>query len=80
MTLGVIVFGAVFLGGLAVGARTHRPLSVACLVLGAFAGLLVMQAHAPFVAFAAFALVVVGGLLVETVRETVGLLLGRSPS
>jgi hypothetical protein len=37
----------------------------------------VIQTNEPFVAFASFALIAVGGLVVDSVRETVGLLLGR---
>ena len=77
MTLGIVVFGAVFLAGLGIGTMTRRPLTTACLVVGAFAALLVMQAHEPFVAFASFALIALVGLVVDSVRETVGLLLGR---
>jgi hypothetical protein len=77
MVLGIVVFGAVFLAGLGIGTMTRRPLATACLVVGAFSALLVMQAHEPFVAFASFALIVVGGLVLDSVRETVGLLLGR---
>jgi hypothetical protein len=77
MTLGVIVFAAVFLLGLALGSATRRPLPIASLVVGAFAALLVVQSHEPFVAFAAFALVALAGLVADSVRETVGLLLGR---
>lgn len=77
MTLGIVVFGAVFLAGLGLGTMTRRPIATACLVVGAFAALLVLQAHDPFVAFAAFALIAVGGLVVDSVRETVSLLLGR---
>jgi hypothetical protein len=36
-----------------------------------------VQAHEPFAAFAAFALIALAGLVVDSVRETVGLLLGR---
>jgi hypothetical protein len=77
MTLGVIVFAAVFLIGLALGSATRRPLPTASLVLGAFAALLVVQAHEPFAAFAVFALIGLAGLVLDSVRETVGLLLGR---
>ena len=77
MLLGIVVFGTVFLTGLALGTMTRRPLATACVVVGAFAALLVLQAHEPFVAFGAFALIAVGGLVVDSVRETVGLLLGR---
>jgi hypothetical protein len=77
MTLGIVVFGLVFGAGLVLGTLTRRPLATACLVVGAFAALLVIQAHDPFVAFAAFALIALAGLVVDSVRETVGLLLGR---
>lgn len=77
MVLGIVVFGSVFVVGLALGTITRRPLTTACVVAGAFAALLVIQAHEPFVAFAAFALIAVGGVLLDSMRETVGLLLGR---
>jgi hypothetical protein len=77
MTLGIIVFAAVFLAGLGLGTMTRRPLATACLVVGAFAALLVLQAHEPFVAFATFGLIAVGGLVVDSMRETLTLLLGR---
>lgn len=78
MTLGIVVFGAVFLVGLALGTVTRRPFTTACVVAGAFVALLVLQTGNTFAAFAAFTLVSLGGLLVESVRETVGILLGRS--
>jgi hypothetical protein len=77
MTLGIVVFGAVFLIGLGLGTMTRRPLPTACLVVGAFVALLTAQAHEPFVAFATFSLIVLGGLVADSVRETLGLLLGR---
>jgi len=77
MTLGIVVFGATFLVGLALGTSTRRPLATACVVVGAFVGILVAQTHEPFAAFASFALIVLAGLVVESVRETVGLLLDR---
>jgi hypothetical protein len=77
MTLGVIVFAAVFALGLTLGSTTRRPLPIASLVVGAFTALLVVQSHEPFVAFATFALVALAGLVADSVRETVGLLLGR---
>jgi hypothetical protein len=77
MTLGIVLFGAAFLVGLGLGTVTHRPLPTASIVVGAVAGLLVAQAHEPFVAFAAFALIALTGLVVDSVRETLGLLLGR---
>src|SRR4026209_96996 len=77
MTVGIVVFGLVFLAGLAIGTKTRRPLATACVVVGAFCALLVIQTNDPFVAFAAFALIALTGLVVDSVRETVGLLLGR---
>ena len=77
MTLGLVVFGAAFLVGLALGTATHRPFATAATVCGAVAGILVAQAHEPFAAFAAFALITLAGLVTDSVRETVGLLLGR---
>ena len=77
MTVGIVVFGLVFLGGLMVGTKTRRPLAIAAVVVGAFSALLVIQTNEPFVAFAAFALVALAGLVADSVRETVGLLLGR---
>ncbi len=77
MTLGIVVFGAAFLVGLGLGTVTRRPLAMASIVVGAFAALLVAQAHEPFVAFAAFALIALSGLVVDSVRETLGLLLNR---
>ena len=77
MTLGIVVFGAAFLVGLALGTSTRRPLAVAGVVLGSFLALLVAQTHEPFVAFAAFALVSLCGFVADSVRETLGLLLRR---
>jgi hypothetical protein len=77
MTVGIVVFALVFIAGLALGTMTRRPLATACVVVGAFCALLVIQANEPFVAFATFALIALGGLVVDSVRETVGLLLGR---
>jgi len=77
MTLGIVLFGAAFLAGLGLGAITRRPLPTASVVVGAVAALLVAQAHEPFAAFAAFALIALAGLVIDSVRETVGLLLGR---
>jgi hypothetical protein len=77
MTVGIVVFGLVFVVGLVLGTRTRRPLATAGVVVGAFCGLLVIQANDPFVAFASFALIALGALVVDSVRETVGLLLGR---
>jgi hypothetical protein len=77
MTVGIVVFGLVFLAGLVVGTRTRRPLATASVVVGAFCALLVIQTNEPFVAFASFALIALGGLVLDSVRETVGMLLGR---
>jgi chromate transport protein ChrA len=77
MTVGIVVFGLVFLAGLAIGTRTRRPLATASVVVGAFCALLVLEVNEPFVAFSSFALIVLVGLVVDSVRETVGLLLGR---
>ena len=77
MTLGIVVFGAVFLVGLALGTSTRRPLVVAGIVVGSFLALLLAQTHEPFVAFAAFALVALAGFVADSVRETLGMLLGR---
>jgi len=77
MTLGIVVFGAAFLVGLALGTSTRRPLATAGVVFGAFVALLVGQTHEPFVAFAAFALISLVGIVADSVRETVGMLLER---
>lgn len=77
MTLGIVLFGAVFLAGLALGTVTRRPLPTACVVVAAFVGLLVSQTGNGFAAFAAFALISLTGFIVDSVRETVGILLGR---
>ena len=77
MTLGIVVFGAALLVGLALGTSTSRPLTTTGLVLGGFTAVLVAQTHEPFAAFAAFALLSLAGLVADSVRETVGLLLDR---
>ena len=77
MLVGIVVFAVVFIAGLALGTKTRRPLPTACVVVGAFCALLVIQANEPFVAFSAFALIALTGIVFDTVRETVGLLLGR---
>jgi hypothetical protein len=77
MAVGIVVFGLVFLGGLAVGTKTRRPLAIAAVVVGAFCALLVVQTNDPFVAFASFELIALAGLVLDSVRETVELLLGR---
>ncbi len=77
MTVGIVAFGLVFVVGLALGAKTRRPLATAGVVVGAFCALLVIQANDPFVAFASFALISLVALIADSVRETVGLLLNR---
>jgi len=77
MVLGIIVLGAVFLAGLALGTVTRRPLATASVVVGAFVAVLVVQTHNPLAGFAVFALIALTGLVVDSVRETVGILLGR---
>jgi hypothetical protein len=78
MTLGIVVFGAAFLVGLGLGTYTRRPLSTAFFVLGSFTALLVLSATGDvFGAAAVLAIVFLLGLLAETMRETVALLVGR---
>ncbi len=77
MALGIVVFGAVFLTGLALGTVTRRPLATASVVVGAFVAVIVLQTHEPGAGLAAFALIALLGLIVDSVRETVGLLIGR---
>jgi O-antigen ligase len=77
MVLGIVVFGAVFLVGLALGTATRRPVATASFVVAAFVAVLVVQTHEPLAGFAVFALIVLVGLVVDSVRETVELLLNR---
>ncbi len=77
MFIGILVFTAVFLVGLAVGTTTRRPLTTASVVLGAFTALVIANTHTPFQAFAAFALITLVGVVVDSVRETVQLLVQR---
>jgi hypothetical protein len=78
MTLGIVVFGAAFLVGLGLGTYTRRPLSTAFLVLGSFSALLVLSATGEVLGAAAvLTIVLLLGLVAETMRETVGLLVGR---
>ena len=78
MTLGIVVFGAAFLVGLGLGTYTRRPLSTAFLVLGSFSALLVLSATGEVLSAAAvLTIVFLLGLVAETMRETVGLLVGR---
>ena len=79
MTLGIVVFGAAFLVGLGLGTYTRRPLSTAFLVLGSFSALLVLSATGQVLgAGAVLAIVVLLGLVAESVRDTVTLLVSRS--
>jgi hypothetical protein len=77
MLLGIILLGAIFLFGLALGTIIRRPLATASVVVAAFVAVLVLQTHEPAVGFAAFAMISLAGLVVDSVRETVGLLFGR---
>ncbi len=77
MVIGIIVFGAVFLVGLALGSAMRRPFAIASIVVGAFLAVLVIQTHDPSAALAVFALIAVAGLVVDSVRETIGILLNR---
>ena len=79
MTLGIVVFGAAFLVGLGLGTYTRRPLSTAFFVLGSFTALLLLSATGELLgAAAALAIVFLIGLVVESVRETFAILVGRS--
>ncbi len=77
MVLGIVIFAAVFLVGFAVGSATRRPLATASLVVAAFVAVLVVQTHEPLAAVAVFALIALAGLVLDSLRETVGILLGR---
>jgi len=78
MTLGIVVFGAAFLVGLGLGTYTRRPLSTAFLVLGSFTALLVVSATGEVLGAAAvLAIVFLVGLVAESMRETLALLVGR---
>jgi hypothetical protein len=71
MALGIVVFGAAFLAGLGLGTYTRRPLSTAFLVLGSFTALLVLTATGEVLdAAAVLAVVVLLGLVAESMRET----------
>ena len=79
MTLGIVVFGAAFLVGLGLGTYTRRPLSTAFLVLGSFTALLMLATTGEILGAAAvLAIVFLVGLVAESMRETVALLVGRS--
>jgi hypothetical protein len=72
MTLGIVVFGAAFLVGLGLGTYTRRPFSTAFFVLGSFTALLVLSATGEVLdAAAVLAVVVLLGLVAESMRETV---------
>ena len=78
MILGIVVFGAAFLVGLGLGTYTRRPLSTAFFVLGSFTALLVLSATGQVLGAAAvLTIVFLLGLVAETMRETVALLVGR---
>jgi hypothetical protein len=79
MTLGIVVFGAAFLVGLGLGTYTRRPLSTAFFVAGSFAALLMLSATGEvYGAAAVVAIVFLVGLVVESVRETFAILVGRT--
>ena len=59
------------------GTVTRRPLATASLVVASFVAVLVVQTHEPLAGLAVFALITLVGLVVDSVRETVGLLLNR---
>ncbi len=78
MTLGIVVFGAAFLVGLGLGTYTRRPFSTAFLVLGSFTSLLVLSATGEVLGAAAvLTIVFLVGLVLESMRETFELLVGR---
>jgi hypothetical protein len=75
MLLGIVVFGAAFLVGLGLGTYTRRPLSTAFFVVGCFTALLLVSATGEvFGAAATLVIVVLVGLVAESVRETFALL------
>jgi hypothetical protein len=76
MALGIVVFGAAFLVGLGLGTYTRRPLSTAFLVLGSFAALVVLSTTGGLAGAASvLAIMLLVGLVAESVRETVVVLL-----
>jgi hypothetical protein len=78
MTLGIVVFGAAFLVGLGLGTYTRRPFSTAFFVLGSFSALLALSTTGDVTAAAAVLVIVfLLGLVADSVRETVALLVGR---
>jgi hypothetical protein len=75
MILGIVVFGAAFLVGLGLGTYTRRPLSTAFFVVGSFTALLLLSATGQvFGAAATLVIVCLVGLVAESVRETLALL------
>jgi hypothetical protein len=75
MLLGIVVFGAAFLVGLGLGTYTRRPLTTAFLVVGSFTALLLLSATGEvFGAAATLVIVLLVGLVAESVRETFTLL------
>jgi hypothetical protein len=75
MLLGIVVFGAAFLVGLGLGTYTRRPLTTAFLVVGSFTALLLLSATGEvFGAAATLVIVLLLGLVAESVRETFALL------
>jgi hypothetical protein len=75
MILGIVVFGAAFLVGLGLGTYTRRPLSTAFFVVGSFTALLLLSATGQvFGAAATLVIVLLIGLVAESVRETFSLL------
>jgi hypothetical protein len=75
MLLGIVVFGAAFLVGLGLGTYTRRPLTTAFLVVGSFTAVLLVSATGEvFGAAATLVIVVLLGLVAESVRETFTLL------
>ncbi len=79
MTLGIVVFGAAFLVGLALGTYTRRPLSTAFFVVGCFTALLVLSTTGEALGAGAVLIIVfLVGLVAESIRETFALLVGRS--
>jgi cell division protein FtsX len=78
MAVGFAVFGAAFLVGLAVGTYTRRPFLAACFITGCFAALVAgVATNRPLVAAATFGLITLAGAVVDSVRETFSLLVGR---
>lgn len=78
MTVGFAVFGAAFLVALAVGTYTRRPFLAASFLTACFAALVAGTATDRLLpAAAAFGLVFLAGAVVDSVRETFSLLVGR---